>query len=127
MGDFLPRAEAEGLIDSIGRDGTVAARMAEPGSALAAVAAHAGRDWFVLPNPAYGSWERGQGSRLACGLALVWPWLWTGLAWPWPAPGLALVCGLAKAWRVILDKMRSPTQRFSWVLRWRGKVSRQVN
>ena len=66
MGDFLPRAEAEGLIDSIGRDGTVAARMAEPGSALAAVAAHAGRDWFVLPNPAYGSWERGQGSRLAC-------------------------------------------------------------
>jgi 5'-nucleotidase (lipoprotein e(P4) family) len=66
IGDFLPSAEAEGLIDSIGRDGTVAARMAEPGSALAAVAAHAGRDWFVLPNPAYGSWERGQGSRLAC-------------------------------------------------------------
>ena len=66
IGDFLPRAEAEKLIDSIGRTGTVAARMAEPGSALATVAAHAGRDWFVLPNPAYGSWERGQGSRIAC-------------------------------------------------------------
>lgn len=66
IGDFLPRAEAEGLIDSIGRDGTVAARMADPASALATVAAHAGRDWFVLPNPAYGSWERGQGTRIAC-------------------------------------------------------------
>ena len=44
---------------------------------------------------------------LACGLALVWPWLWTGLAWPWPA----LVCGLAKAWQVILDKMRYLAQR----------------
>jgi 5'-nucleotidase (lipoprotein e(P4) family) len=66
IGDFLPRAEAESLIDSIGADGTVASRISVPGSALANVAAHAGRDWFVLPNPAYGSWERGQGSRIAC-------------------------------------------------------------
>jgi 5'-nucleotidase (lipoprotein e(P4) family) len=66
IGDFLPRAEAERLIDSIGAAGTVAARMADPGSALAIMAAHAGRDWFVLPNPAYGNWERGQGSRIAC-------------------------------------------------------------
>lgn len=66
IGDFLPRSEAESLVDSIGRDGTVAARMADAGSAFAKVTAHAGQDWFVLPNPAYGSWERGQGSRIAC-------------------------------------------------------------
>ena len=42
----------------------------------------------------------------ACGMALVRPWPWTGLAWQWLAPGLALVCGLAKAWRVILDRTR---------------------
>ncbi|MBB6226140.1 HAD family acid phosphatase [Polymorphobacter multimanifer] len=71
LGDFLPRSEAEALIDSIGRSGTVAATMARPESALAALASHAGRDWFVLPNPAYGSWERGQGSRIACSS----PWL----------------------------------------------------
>jgi 5'-nucleotidase (lipoprotein e(P4) family) len=66
IGDFLPRADAERLVDSIGRSGTVAMRLAEPDSLIAAMATHAGRDWFVLPNPAYGSWERGQGSRIAC-------------------------------------------------------------
>jgi 5'-nucleotidase (lipoprotein e(P4) family) len=66
IGDFLPRTEAEQLIDSIGQGGTVAARMAAPDSLMTKMAAHAGRDWFVLPNPAYGSWERRQGSRIAC-------------------------------------------------------------
>jgi 5'-nucleotidase (lipoprotein e(P4) family) len=66
IGDFLPRAEAEQLIDSIGQGGTVAARMVAPDSVMTKMAAHAGRDWLVLPNPAYGSWERGQGSRIAC-------------------------------------------------------------
>ncbi|MGY6551527.1 MAG: 5'-nucleotidase, lipoprotein e(P4) family [Erythrobacter sp.] len=67
IGDFLPRDEAEGLIDSIGRSATIAQRMAQPQGALAKlVADHAGRDWFMIPNPAYGSWERGQGSRIAC-------------------------------------------------------------
>jgi len=66
IADFLPREEAESLIDSIGRSGTAAMRMAQPDSALATIASHAGRDWFVLPNPSYGSWERGQGSRIAC-------------------------------------------------------------
>lgn len=66
IADFLPRDEAEDLIDSIGRNRTAAMRMAEPDSALATMASHAGRDWFVLPNPTYGSWERGQGSRIAC-------------------------------------------------------------
>jgi 5'-nucleotidase (lipoprotein e(P4) family) len=66
IADFLPRPDAERLIDSIGSSGTAAMRMAEPDSALATVASHAGRDWFVLPNPTYGSWERGQGSRIAC-------------------------------------------------------------
>jgi 5'-nucleotidase (lipoprotein e(P4) family) len=66
IADFLPRPEAESLIDSIGRSGTGAMRMAQPETALAMIASHAGRDWFMLPNPTYGSWERGQGSRIAC-------------------------------------------------------------
>jgi 5'-nucleotidase (lipoprotein e(P4) family) len=66
IGDFLPRREADSLLDSIGQSGTVASAMANPESALATLSRHAGRDWFVLPNPAYGSWERGQGSRVAC-------------------------------------------------------------
>lgn len=66
MGDFLPGSEVDRLTKSIGRGRTVSMAMADPNSALAMLSVHAGRDWFVLPNPAYGSWERAQGSRVAC-------------------------------------------------------------
>jgi 5'-nucleotidase (lipoprotein e(P4) family) len=64
--DFLPRTEAEALVDSIGRTGTIGRVAADPTSVFSSYQAHIGRDWFVMPNPAYGSWERGQGSRVAC-------------------------------------------------------------
>lgn len=52
LGDFLD-----------GIDGSIAERAA----LVEAHAGHWGRDWFMLPNPSYGSWEGAV--RRACGLA----------------------------------------------------------
>lgn len=66
IADFLPRGEADALVDSIDRAGTIGRAAANPASAFSAHAARFGCQWFMLPNPSYGSWERGQGSRIAC-------------------------------------------------------------
>ena len=53
LGDFLPRAELQALRASRAADRPVASAV----SAAPAWAGRFGRQWFLLPNPSYGSWE----------------------------------------------------------------------
>jgi len=67
LGDFLPEAEERAIHDAVGTTQLVTAVAADPAAPLARFSAHFGDDWFMLANPTYGSWERGLGSRPACG------------------------------------------------------------
>lgn len=106
MGDFLPSTEVDQLTKSLGQSSTVSMALADPGSAMATIASHAGRDWFVLPNPSYGSWERAQGSRIAC-----------------TNPGLSgEACAeaslVAKQGRLILPGMTQRLRLATWNMEW---------
>lgn len=61
LGDFLPRAQVKDLRDQLPRDRTVGV-VATPAATPAATPVPAwrgrfGNQWFLLPNPSYGSWE----------------------------------------------------------------------
>ena len=66
LGDFLPDAEEMAVHDSVKNGQLVSAVAADPASLLQKYAPHFGRDWFILPNPTYGSWERTLVARQIC-------------------------------------------------------------
>ena len=51
LGDFLPRAEVNALRAQRSQDQMIGTEGAPPWLA------RFGRQWFLLPNPSYGSWE----------------------------------------------------------------------
>lgn len=106
MGDFLPSSEVDQLTRSIGQNSTVSMAMAEPGSAMAMIASRAGRDWFVLPNPSYGSWERAQGSRIACANPRL------------AGEACAEASLIAKQGRLILPGMTQRLRLATWNMEW---------
>ncbi|MCU1500404.1 MAG: acid phosphatase, partial [Acidimicrobiales bacterium] len=69
LGDFLPDAEEMTVHDSVKTGQLVSAVAADPKSVLQHYAPRFGRDWFILPNPTYGSWEKAIVSRQICSTA----------------------------------------------------------
>lgn len=66
LGDFLPEAEEMAVHDSVKNGTLVSTVAADAASLLQRYAAHFGRDWFILPNPTYGSWEKAITARQVC-------------------------------------------------------------